>query len=365
MSPSCSPAAPPSAATQQEESRGAARPQSSSSHRRRSLTSLAALTAACCVAAGPRLLPSAGAFVTPSTSTSDSGRSMLLRHAARQASRRTTGALSAFLLPSAASPLSTAAAAAAGGEMPNGHRVTAFKPSSASSVGRRATALKASSYGRGGGGRGGGYRGGGGRGRSAPVDEFGSFGEQMDFDTTINADDHVPMTIADKRVSPAVRFGLVWVLGCWAKKRSVGSTHAHPIPTRTNDALQVVEALAACNITSFTPIQEATYDSLYDGRDMIGAWLFFGFGLFGGWQTDWMAGGLVPLEHAYTYAPTTIPSPTSSSNTPLHHHHHPHQPTTPGRSRTGTGKTLAFGLPILEVVAKNLEEEGSKSARGR
>lgn len=36
-----------------------------------------------------------------------------------------------------------------------------------------------------------------------------------------------------------------------------------------------------------------------------------------------------------------------------------------GRSRTGTGKTLAFGLPILELVAKNLDEEGTKNARGR
>jgi len=36
-----------------------------------------------------------------------------------------------------------------------------------------------------------------------------------------------------------------------------------------------------------------------------------------------------------------------------------------GRSRTGTGKTLAFGLPICEVVAKNLEAEGRKNERGR
>ncbi|KAM3572189.1 hypothetical protein VYU27_005815, partial [Nannochloropsis oceanica] len=67
----------------------------------------------------------------------------------------------------------------------------------------------------------------------------------------------------------------------------------------------VVEALAQANITHFTPIQRETYDPLFDGRDMI------------------------------------------------------------GRSRTGTGKTLAFGLPICEVVAKNLEAEGRKNERGR
>lgn len=43
----------------------------------------------------------------------------------------------------------------------------------------------------------------------------------------------------------------------------------------------------------------------------------------------------------------------------------PPPPTPIGRSRTGTGKTLAFGLPILELVAKNLAEEGTKNARGR
>ena len=37
----------------------------------------------------------------------------------------------------------------------------------------------------------------------------------------------------------------------------------------------------------------------------------------------------------------------------------------PGRSRTGTGKTLAFGLPICEVVARNLEAAGRKNERGR
>lgn len=69
--------------------------------------------------------------------------------------------------------------------------------------------------------------------------------------------------------------------------------------------LQVVEALASHNITSFTPIQKETFDPLYDGRDMI------------------------------------------------------------GRSRTGTGKTLAFGLPICEVVAKTQAEMGMKNKRGR
>jgi len=68
---------------------------------------------------------------------------------------------------------------------------------------------------------------------------------------------------------------------------------------------QVAAALANLNITNFTPIQRETFDPLYDGRDMI------------------------------------------------------------GRSRTGTGKTLAFGLPILEVVAKRLEDDGTKGARGR
>ncbi len=35
--------------------------------------------------------------------------------------------------------------------------------------------------------------------------------------------------------------------------------------------IQVVEALAAANITTFTAIQQATFDPLMDGRDMIGA----------------------------------------------------------------------------------------------
>jgi superfamily II DNA/RNA helicase len=35
------------------------------------------------------------------------------------------------------------------------------------------------------------------------------------------------------------------------------------------------------------------------------------------------------------------------------------------RSRTGTGKTLAFGLPICERVSVTMEEEGTKNARGR
>jgi ATP-dependent RNA helicase DDX21 len=69
--------------------------------------------------------------------------------------------------------------------------------------------------------------------------------------------------------------------------------------------LQVVAALASHNITSFTPIQRETFDPLYDGRDMI------------------------------------------------------------GRSRTGTGKTLAFGLPICEVVAKAQAERGVLGKRGR
>lgn len=36
------------------------------------------------------------------------------------------------------------------------------------------------------------------------MDEFSSFGEQMDFDTTVNADEYEPMAIAEKRVSPEV-----------------------------------------------------------------------------------------------------------------------------------------------------------------
>jgi hypothetical protein len=258
MSPSGTAPAAVQQSEQQQTPQGSSR-RAGNSHRRRSLTSLAALTAAAAA------FPLASAFVPPTSlgsasSSSSSSSSMLARHY----SRRVAGALHAFLLP-ASSPLSTAPAAS---RIPhtanaNGAPAAAFK---------RGAALKASYRGGGGGGGGrGGYRGGGGgRGRPAPVDDFSSFGEQMAFDTTVNADDANLSLIAEKRVSP-----------------------------------EVVEALAAHNITTFTAIQQATYDPLYDGRDMI------------------------------------------------------------GRSRTGTGKTLAFGLPILELVAKNLAEEGTKNARGR
>ena len=35
------------------------------------------------------------------------------------------------------------------------------------------------------------------------------------------------------------------------------------------------------------------------------------------------------------------------------------------RSRTGTGKTLAFGLPIIEKLSTSLDEKGTKGRRGR
>ena len=36
-----------------------------------------------------------------------------------------------------------------------------------------------------------------------------------------------------------------------------------------------------------------------------------------------------------------------------------------GRSRTGTGKTLAFGLPALTRLVQHLEEKGFRSERGQ
>jgi len=132
----------------------------------------------------------------------------------------------------------------------------------------------------------------------------------MKFDTTTH-DEGNEMLVADKRVSPSV-----------------------------------VEALAQANITHFTPIQRETYDPLFDGRDMIGKYEGKEGGREGGKKTN---------ECMYVFSPLLLPSlpPSFPPSLP------------PGRSRTGTGKTLAFGLPICEVVARNLEAAGRKNERGR
>eukprot|EP00934_Nitzschia_sp_Nitz4_P002298 Nitzschia sp. Nitz4//scaffold30_size153850//50267//55164//NITZ4_002770-RA/size153850-processed-gene-0.39-mRNA-1//-1//CDS//3329547238//2298//frame0 len=68
---------------------------------------------------------------------------------------------------------------------------------------------------------------------------------------------------------------------------------------------RVIDILAEKGITKFTPVQAEAFQPVMDGRDVI------------------------------------------------------------GRSRTGTGKTLAFGLPSLTRLSTLLEEKGTRGARGR
>lgn len=67
----------------------------------------------------------------------------------------------------------------------------------------------------------------------------------------------------------------------------------------------VIDVLSSKGITRFTPVQGEAFDPVLAGRDVI------------------------------------------------------------GRSRTGTGKTLAFGLPALTRLTKWLEEKGFRDANGR
>ena len=68
---------------------------------------------------------------------------------------------------------------------------------------------------------------------------------------------------------------------------------------------EIIDILSAKGITKFTPVQGEAFDPILAGRDVI------------------------------------------------------------GRSRTGTGKTLAFGLPTITRVAKWLEEKGLKNGNGQ
>ena len=68
---------------------------------------------------------------------------------------------------------------------------------------------------------------------------------------------------------------------------------------------KVIDVLSEKGITSFTPVQAEAFDPILAGRDVI------------------------------------------------------------GRSRTGTGKTLAFGLPSLTRLVNVLEEKGFRDERGR
>ena len=72
---------------------------------------------------------------------------------------------------------------------------------------------------------------------------------------------------------------------------------------RVSDAS--VRALAKDNITALFPIQASTFDKIYDGHDLI------------------------------------------------------------ARARTGTGKTLAFALPINELLVADMHDTNSRRARGR